>query len=420
LFAGCGGLGKSVATLDLTAAVTTGHQAFGLSYAAPPPADVLLCFAEDDAADTVVPRLLAGGADLQRVHEVRGLRSRDGKPLPFSLADCDILATELKRRPEVRLVVIDPVGVFAGRTGIDTHKEAPVQALLANLRDLALEYRVAIVLVAHVNKNEEQKARNRVSGSAAFVNSARAAFLFTDDPSDESGRRLVLPVKFNCGREPPGLMYTTRNLNDEELSWLVPALAHLDEIRRQQLLAQLFRLDWCGLTSATADEVLARKKTVKKDAELAAEWLASFLADRPVQSSECVERGNEAQRLNKPLKWWRDSGLKELLKGKPRKTGFGDGQCWWFTLPCHPWPFFGLFDPEESEESEEGEGGEESRDMKEVLFAEKMAEKRPMPSQYPSPSSDSSDSSQPDKHVVESESDPEAEAERRAIEDEGL
>ena len=148
-------------TLDLAAAVSTGRPAFGLSYAAPPPADVLLCFAEDDSGDTVVPRLLAAGADLNRIHEVQGMRGQDGKPLPFSLGDCDVLAAKLRSLPDVRLVVIDPAGVFAGRTGLDTHKEAPVQAMLADLRDVAIAARVAMVLVAHVNKSEEAKARNQ-------------------------------------------------------------------------------------------------------------------------------------------------------------------------------------------------------------------------------------------------------------------
>src|SRR5262249_31159683 len=170
-------------------------------------------------------------------------------------------------RRGVRLVVIDPAGVFAGRTGIDTHKEAPVQAMLAGLRDMAVARRVAVVLVAHVNKSEEQKARNRVSGSAAFLNSARAAYLFTEDAEDRGGRRLVLPIKFNCGREPPGLVYGSRGLRDEERAAVLLALAHLDEGRRQQLLGQLVRLDWRGQTSETADEVLARKRGGVKDAD---------------------------------------------------------------------------------------------------------------------------------------------------------
>jgi hypothetical protein len=341
LFAGCGGMCKSAATLDVAGAVTTGRCAFGLKYTPPPPADVLLCFAEDDAGDTVVPRLLAAGADLRRVHEVQGIRSADGKRRPFSLADCGALAKDLEHRPAAKLVVIDPAGVFAGRTGIDTHKEAPVQAMLAELRDLAMTRRVAVVLVAHVNKSEEQKARNRVSGSAAFVNSARAAFLFTEDAA-EDGRRLLLPIKCNFGREPQGLIYSPRRLTEEEVAAVQPALTHLTESRREELLAQLFRLEWRGQTTEKADEVLARRKTVQTDADRAADWLRVFLALRPVSSEECVATGNQAVGLTKAAKWWRESVLKNILCGTPRRSGFGAAGQWFFTLPNHAWPIPGL------------------------------------------------------------------------------
>jgi hypothetical protein len=338
LFAGRGGLGKSVATLDLAAAVTAGRCAFGLIYTPPPPADVLLASAEDDTADTVVPRLLAAGADLSRVHEVQGLRDKDGRLLPFSLADCDVLARELERRPGVKLVVIDPVGVFAGRTGADTHKEAPVQALLAGLRDLAVAGKVAVVLVAHVNKSEEAKARNRVSGSAAFVNSARAAYLFTED-EEAPGRRLVLPIKFNAGREPQGIIYGTRPLTPEEVQRVRPALAHLDDARQAKLLAQLFRLEWKGRTAETADEVLARRAAgAPKDAERAADWLKAFLAGGPQPSEVCVSQGNRALGLTRRGDWWSGRVLRDLLGGKPRKLGQREGAQWWYTLPHHAWP----------------------------------------------------------------------------------
>lgn len=43
-----------------------------------PPADVLLISYEDDAADTIVPRLLVDGADMRRIHLVDGVPSHSG------------------------------------------------------------------------------------------------------------------------------------------------------------------------------------------------------------------------------------------------------------------------------------------------------------------------------------------------------
>jgi hypothetical protein len=350
LLGGCGGLGKSTATLDLTAAITCGRCAFGLNYSPPDAADVLLCYAEDDAQDTVVPRLLAAGADRTRVHEVVCKQDKNGKREPFSLADCVVLAATWEKMPTVRLIIIDPIGVFCGRTDVDTHKEAPVQALLAELRELALTYKVAIVLVGHLNKNEEQRAHHRISGSTAFVNAARAAFLFTIDETQE-GRRLILPVKFNCGPKPAGLIYDIRALTEEERAGVRPALARLDEDGQNRLLDQLHRIEWKGVTEENADDVLARRRPGEpKDRERAAEWLQNFLAAKPIESDTCVADGNRALKLSHDRKWWRDAVLKPLLDGKPRRTRFGSGGKWYFTLPSHDWPFPGL-DPEADAEA---------------------------------------------------------------------
>jgi hypothetical protein len=349
LFAGVGGLGKSAVTLDIAACLTTGRPALGLAYQPPSACDVLLAFAEDDAADTAVPRLLAAGADLKRCHYLKGLIGPDGKRQPFSLAHCDLLRQELERRPAARLVVIDPISVYAGRTGIDTHKEAPVQAMLSALRDVASTTRVAMVVVAHLNKNTESRARDRVSGSAAFTNAARAVCLFAED-EQEQGRRVVCPDKWNIGIKPPGLVYTTRALAPAERDAVRPALAHLDDLQRGALLDQLFKVDWRGTTDQTADDVLRRHHQARpNDAQVAAEWLRTFLANGPVGSDACAAAGNLALGMSRNTKWWRDNVLKPLLGGTPRKAKFDGG--WYFTLPGQPWPP----PAQESEESEEYE-----------------------------------------------------------------
>ena len=99
LFAGDGGNGKTALTLDITANVTRGRPCFGLQYDAPPPAEVLLISCEDDFGDTVVPRLLAAGADLTKVFRVDGIRGEDGQILPFNMAYFEALGGSWRRGP---------------------------------------------------------------------------------------------------------------------------------------------------------------------------------------------------------------------------------------------------------------------------------------------------------------------------------
>src|SRR5262249_11284853 len=119
LLAGDGGHGKSALTLDMAACLTTGRPCLGLDYRPPPPAEVLLISCEDDFADTVIPRLLSAGADLSKIRRVDGVVGKDGKPVPFNLNYLQQLEEELSRRPDVRLVVIDPAVAYVGRAGVD-------------------------------------------------------------------------------------------------------------------------------------------------------------------------------------------------------------------------------------------------------------------------------------------------------------
>jgi putative DNA primase/helicase len=77
----------------------------------------MLC-AEDDAADTIVPRLAAAGADLTRVYIVPAVERDGGGQRLFSLEhDLDLLEREIVARGDVRLVVIDPLSSCLGGTG---------------------------------------------------------------------------------------------------------------------------------------------------------------------------------------------------------------------------------------------------------------------------------------------------------------
>jgi hypothetical protein len=165
------------------------------------------------------------------------------------------------------------------------------------------------------------------------------------------------------------------------------------EDQRARLGQQMVYPQWLGPVSIDADDLMADKRPAenRKDVDQAVEWLEGFLKERPQESLRCVDMGDEQLGVKKPLKWWRDSVLKDKLRGKPRKTGFGEEQRWWFTLPHHPWPFPGL---EESEESQEGEESFSSSTFNNRILSTKQPEKPIWEREGLSASSDSSDSSQ--------------------------
>jgi hypothetical protein len=210
LIAGEPGLGKSQLTAALAATVTTGEK-WPQGDQRSPLGSVVVLSAEDDASDTIAPRLLAAGANLDRIHIVSAVHSGDSKtPRRRSFnfqTDLDLLEKAMQQFGDVRLVVIDPITSYLGK-GVDSHKNADVRSVLEPVAEMAARYRAAFVGITHFSKGGETSAINRFIGSIAFIAAARAAFVVTTDPdSDIPGRRLFLPVKNNLARQGDGLSF---------------------------------------------------------------------------------------------------------------------------------------------------------------------------------------------------------------------
>lgn len=206
IIAGDPGLGKSLVTLDLAARVSRGgmwpdgsENLIG---------GVLLLSAEDDAADTIRPRLDACDANVENIHILESITVVDGDGRPDSklvtLLDVEPVELWLHRHPDCRLIIIDPITAYLGDA--DSHKNAELRALLTPWAKLAADCGVAVVAVSHLTKNSSTSAMYRITGSLAFVAASRAVWVVCKDKQDPD-RRLFLPVKCNLGPDQQGLAY---------------------------------------------------------------------------------------------------------------------------------------------------------------------------------------------------------------------
>ena len=171
----------------------------------------MLLSAEDDLADTIRPRLDVAGAEVSRIMALQAVKVREPetgaeRQNAFNLvADLPELEKAIRATRDCRLVVIDPITAYLGKT--DSHRNAEIRALLAPLSELAARCGVALVAVTHLRKGEG-RAMYRAMGSLAFVAAARAVYGVAkdaDDPTEQ--RRLVLPIKNNLGNDTDGLAY---------------------------------------------------------------------------------------------------------------------------------------------------------------------------------------------------------------------
>jgi hypothetical protein len=168
LIAGLPDMGKGQIAAFITAAVTA-EADLPCSEGTAPQGNVIWFNAEDGARDTVLPRLVAAGANLSGVHFV------NGSDKTFSLVtDLPLLRKAIERIGNVVLVIIDPVGAYLGVGKVDGRSATDVRGVLTPMKDMAEELHIAIIGIAHFNKKDDIKsALLRVSDSIAWVAAAR-------------------------------------------------------------------------------------------------------------------------------------------------------------------------------------------------------------------------------------------------------
>jgi hypothetical protein len=149
-------LGKSQLAAFLAATVSTGREWPNREGRAPL-GSVIMLMAEDDAGDTIVPRLEVANADLSRVHFVDS--NKIGGHRPFDLlSDAQVLEQVIRPLGDVRLIVIDPITAFLKSVAMQRAAAAQLQQLAANLN-------AAVVAISHFAKTARTNALTQVMGS---------------------------------------------------------------------------------------------------------------------------------------------------------------------------------------------------------------------------------------------------------------
>jgi hypothetical protein len=318
LLVGRPGAGKSFLTSDLAARISTAAPWPVDCYSAAPLGDTLFICAEDDPADTIVPRLVAAGADRTRIHLLKAAKliEDDGKEstVAFDLQNVGLIRDALVRLPACKLVVVDPVGSYLGGR-VDAHRDNEVRAVLAPLAQLAAERGVAVLLVCHTRKALANYADDSTLGSRAFVGLARSVMHLMADEQDRN-RKLLLPGKCNLAHSAPGLAFRIGG-NPTHLDWEPEPLEgfHADDA-----IGPSDRNE-----SARGPAPAAREAAVK--------WLSDVLAASPLPVAE-IEAQAKAAGLSKATV----RRAREEMGIIPRKRTFSGGWEWGLPEPqeVHP------------------------------------------------------------------------------------
>jgi len=208
LLAGSKGEGKTTLALAIAATVSAG--ALFPDGARAVQGDVIIWSGEDSVADTIIPRLIAMGADLSSVHIISAMVGESGKRRPFDPSE-DLIRLEeaIANLPngKAELLVIDPF-VSAVKRGKNSHNNAETRQGLQHVYEFAQKHDIAVIGIHHLTKGTSGQAPvERVTGSLAIAALARIILIATKQQEGEVPSRLLIRAAINIGEPDGGFGY---------------------------------------------------------------------------------------------------------------------------------------------------------------------------------------------------------------------
>lgn len=304
ILAGSAGTGKTTLALGLSAVITTGGR-WPDGSICNRIGNVLIWSSEDVADDTLVPRLIASGADMARCHFIEGI-AQNGETLSFDPSqDIPELHRAVCRIGGVSLLLIDPiVSAVAG----DMHRANDVRRSLQAVVDFAEAHGCAVIGITHFAKGGAGKApQDRVIDSQAF--GALARMVLVTAKEEGNSRRVLARAKSNIAPDGGGVAYSL------DLVTIAGSIEATHAV-------------WEGIIEGTAREILGDVEHDESggdggerlDAE---QFLCSLLADGPVSTKQV-----KADAAGAGYAWRTIERAKRDLGIEAAKAGMKDGWQW--------------------------------------------------------------------------------------------
>ena len=184
------GEGKTYFAMHLAAACTNGKLLPNMERLEP--FNVIYQTAEDGLGDTVKPRLIEAGADLDRVLVI------DDSDVRLTLSDERIEKAIVENN--ARLVIIDPIQAYLG-ADVDMNRANEVRPIFMRLGQVAQRTGCAILLIGHLNKAAGMQSLQRGLGSIDIAAAVRSV-MFIGKLKHDPTMRILTHEKSSLA--PPG------------------------------------------------------------------------------------------------------------------------------------------------------------------------------------------------------------------------
>lgn len=314
--AGGPGLGKSQFSAWMAAKVTRGTlpgELFGS------PRCVIYAATEDSWSYTIAPRLIAAGADLDRIFRIDVRDDEDPHASLTLPVDIDLLG-ETAEAYSVGLVVADPLLSLIDDK-INDYRQKEVRKALEPLAAAADRHHFTVLGLAHFTKAGGADPLARISGSGAFGQLVRSSLAFARHEGEDGEPQFVVSLtKNNLGRlEIPSHSYTIQpvTIDTDHGPSYVSRFVLGDESATS--VAEVMRAEMQGPMESQTE---------------AEEWLRDFLTDGGGAAPRSEIRKHAAKEgiSNSAV-----DRAKVKLKIKSKTEGFGEHRKATWYLP-EAWP----------------------------------------------------------------------------------
>ncbi len=307
ILAGEAGTGKTTIAIALAATISIGGRFPDGTRS--PVGNVLIWSGEDSAEDTLVPRLLAAGADRSRIHFIGNVQYGDEIRSFDPSTDIPAMLEAAARIGDISLLIVDPV---VNAVACDSHKNGEVRRALQPLVDFGEELGCAVLGITHFTKNTKGKEPlERVTGSLAFGALPRIVLVTAKITEGETTRRIFCRAKSNIGVDHGGFEYDL----------------YQKEINECEGIFSSYAL-WGKAVEGSARELLAEAEYDNNDSEVAGaeRFLRDLLADGAMPYKEIEQDYKGAGYSLSTIK-----RAKKRLGVISKKGSMNEG--WFWSLP---------------------------------------------------------------------------------------
>lgn len=308
IFAGAAGTGKTTLAIKLAACVSRGLPFPDGTQCEP--ASVLIWSGEDDIKDTLLPRLIASGANMCNIHFVSSVLHHNQTRSFDPAKDMQILyetVTEMNIC-KLGLLIVDPVvNAVAG----DSHKNGEVRRALAPLVDFGIVMGCAILGITHFSKGTSgREPMERVTGSLAFAALARIVLATAKITVDGDCKRIFCRAKSNIGQDGDGFEYAIVETELDSHKGVFTSFANFG-----------------AAVNGSAIELLSEQNTSEGNADDCVEFLSALLKGHKLTAKEVFEKTRENGFNDKQVR-----AASREINVHIRREGFGKGSAVYWSM----------------------------------------------------------------------------------------